>query len=269
MPIPMISGGRQVSDNRQSTYGSGLGTVYNYGSGNPYGPYAGLAKAPGLPGSGSSSGTGSSTSTSTSGKTPEAQTFLNSVMSGQALPYSPDRVNRLKSEAGDVNAAAEGALNEQINSNAAVGGASATDPSLTGARLNTMARRQTANQTAGRGIDEVAEGANFDAKLRAASMLEQSRMQSEALQAQMSQKAMSYMPQQYGGGGGRTGGNNFTGVPGTLEYQNANLGRFNTPSTPVHRTAADWRENARVNNLSDDAFDQEYEDFVLGTGSYA
>jgi CBS domain-containing protein len=101
------------------------------------------------------------------------------------------------------------AASQRMAQNAAVGGASPTDPSYQGGQMNLQARRQTANQMAGRRIDEQAEGANFDAKLKAASMLEQSRMQSESLQNQIQQRAMGYMPWNQGGGGGSIGPNNF------------------------------------------------------------
>lgn len=187
---PIISG----NTGRLGTPGR-LGPIYQYGSALPYGPYTGL------PGAGGNR-TGTSSSSASSGPTAAAQTFLNGVLSGNTLPYSPDRVTQMKSQASDTNAAGEAALNRQLDNQAAAGGASWNDPSRTGAKMNTMARRQTANQTSNRDIQETATGANFDAQLRAASMLEESRRQSEALQAGVQRTALGYMPWSQGGGGG-------------------------------------------------------------------
>lgn len=243
----------------------GMGPIYQYGAAMPYGPYSTLGRAGGT---GGSTGSSSGSSSSESGKTPEARTYLNQVISGEKLPYSPDRVNRLKSEAGDVNAAAESSLANRMASQAAVGGVSANDPSFQGGLMNLQARRQTANQTSSRGIDETAEGANFDAQMRAASMLEQSRMQSEALAAQVSSKAMGYMPWSGGGGGSSSGGNNFTGGTGIAEYQNARLGDFKEPADsgpqPMSLTERNRqaREQAYRTRLADEAY------AASGAGAY-
>lgn len=251
---PIVSGsyGRPTSAGR-------MGPIYQYGSALPYGPYSGLPRASTAPGAGGRTGT--STTTASSGPTAEAQQFLNQVLTGQQLPFSPERITQMKSAASDRNAAGEAALNSRIDQTAAMGGASATDPSLQGARLNTMARRQTANQTAARDIEEGAAGANFDAKMRAAGMLEQSRMQSEALQNQLSQRALGYMPWSQGGGGSMGARSQ---EPGLLEYQGARYGSYNSPSYNPHRTSDYWRWNAQVNNMGGDEFDQYMEDFLLG-----
>lgn len=201
------STGQQVDDHRSGGY-TGLGTVYQYGHQLPYGPYTGLPKAPGAPGAASGGG-GSSTSTSTTGPTGQAQTFLNGVLSGDKLPFSPAVRTGMLSQQSDMNAAAESALTGRMDANAAVGGAGANDPSLQGGKLGAMAKRQTANSTAKRDIDTQAEGANFDAQLRAASMLEESRRQSEALAAGVQKTAMGYMPWNQQGGGSGGGVNNF------------------------------------------------------------
>ncbi len=219
MAVPFINAntGQLLNTNTQSQAG-GLGTIYQYGHQTPYGPYTGMQGTMG--GAGGTGGSGSSSSSS--GPTGAAQAFLGGVLSGDKMPYSPDRVSQMYSQASDQNASAESALQGQIASNAAAGGSSATDPSLKGAQLGAMAKRQSANSTAKRDINQTATGANFNAQMQAAGMLEQSRMQSEQLQAQITQRAMGYMPwnQSGGGGGGQSRPSQFVGGYGGNPYTN-------------------------------------------------
>lgn len=224
---------------QQTTYsqGNGLGTIYQYGHQTPYGPFTGLpvAGAPGATG-------GTSTSTATSGPTGAAQTFLNGVLSGDKLPYSPDRINQMYSQASDQNASAEGALNARQDQTAAAGGASASDPSRNGAKLNTMAARQTANATSKRDINQTATGANFDSQLKAASMLEESRRQSEALAAGVQRQAMGYMPWNQGGGGGAQQQQSGGGYGYTSNDSSNRLDPASNGAGP-HSTYTDYRHN--------------------------
>jgi hypothetical protein len=225
----------------QSTYGqgNGLGTIYQYGHQTPLGPYTGLPVA--KPGGGT---TGTASSSGSSGPTAAAQTFLNGVLSGDKLPYSPDRINQMYSQASDMNASAEGALNDRMDMTAAAGGASANDPSRQGAKLNTMAKRQTANSTAKRDINQTATGANFDSQMRAAGMLEESRRQSEALQAGMQRTAMGYMPWSQGGGGqSQSTPGSYVGGYGGNAYTNQTDGRGNGEQSQTGYNQ--WRDDYR------------------------
>lgn len=241
MAVPFInaSTGKPINTNTQSQFGS-VGTIYQYGHQTPYGPYTGM---PGTTGGAGGTG-GSGSSSSSSGPTGEAQKFLNGVLSGEKMPYSPDRVNQMYSQASDQNAAAEGALQGQIASNAAAGGSSATDPSLKGAQLGAMAKRQSMNSTAKRNINETATGANFSAQMQAAGMLEQSRMQSEQLQAQIQQRALGYMPWNQGGGGGeQSRPSQFVGGYGGNAYTNQTDGRGDGEQTQTGYNQ--WRDDYR------------------------
>jgi hypothetical protein len=196
----------------QANYGAGLGGIQQFGYGNPYGPYYGLQK-PGQnkPGQGASGG-GGSTTTATSGPTASAEAWMNDVLAGKNLPFSPFQKSQMLSQQSDMSAAAEGARNQQLMGNAAMGGASAGDPSLNAARMSNMAARQAQNQTAARDIDVQANTANFGAQMDAASQLNQNAMNREAFQNGMQRTALGFMPwAQGGGGGGQSGGNNFGG----------------------------------------------------------
>lgn len=198
----------------QSTYGSGLGGIYQYGYANPYGPYSGLQKAGGAQtGGGTPTYGGGSTTTSRSGPTPTAEAWMNDVLAGKNLPFSPFAKSQMLSQQSDMSAAAEGARNQQMMGAAAMGGASASDPSLQGARMSNMAARQTQNQTAARDIDAQAYQANFGAQMDAASMLNQNAMNREAFQNGMQRTALGFMPWNQRGGGGGTGVNNFNYGP--------------------------------------------------------
>lgn len=205
----------------QSTYGSGLGPVYQYGAAMPAGPYSFL---PQKPTGGAAGASGSSAHTGGGGA---GEDFFKSVLSGGALPFSPTAKAGMVSHASDMNAAAEGANNQRLDNNAAAGGASSTDPSFQAAKMGNQAQRQTANQTAVRDIDTQAETQNFGAQMNAADALNRNQMSREAFANGQSSQAMSFLPFNQRGGGSN-GGSNFQG--GLLGFQNARLGNFKEPA---------------------------------------
>lgn len=100
-----------------------------------------------------------------------AKNFLNKVMSGTELPFDQGTQDNMLSQASDMNSAGERARNSEMNNNAAINGASMADPSLAGARMNSMARRQSDNAMARQNIGANAQRANFAAKSGAAGTL--------------------------------------------------------------------------------------------------
>jgi len=137
-----------------------------------------------------------------------AQQWLNDVLSGKNLPFNAQVQAQQISQASDMNAAGEAARNNQIDANAAAGGASARDPSLQGAKAANFARRQTDNQTSARDIMERGVGLNFNAQAGAASELNNNQMQREgwAQQAAMQRQGAMFNRPQEGGGGGHVRG---------------------------------------------------------------
>lgn len=151
--------------------------------------------------------TGGGSSTTTTGNA-DAESWFKDVMGGKTLPFSPFKQSQMLSQQSDMSAAAEGAQNEQLANQAAMGGASASDPSMAAARSSNMAHRQTANQTAARDISAAAEQQNFAAQMEAASQLN-SNAQQRALWAQQAANGaaigMPFSPWGAGGGGGGRG----------------------------------------------------------------
>lgn len=194
----------------QSNYGSGLGTIYQFGHQTPMGPYSSLQ------GEGATS---SSTIKPTGGANPADQ-WLTDVMNGKNLPFGPAQQAAQLTQQTDMNAAAEHARNGQMEANAAAGGASATDPSFAGAKAANFARRQTDNSRAAGNIASQAGSANFGAQANAAGQLSQNAMQREGWQQQNANQAMGFMP--WNQGGRTSGGNNFGGSnQGFLGYRPA------------------------------------------------
>ena len=198
---PMGGGGRQ------STYGQGLGPIYQFGAANPAGPYAGLDRAPGA--GGPAGGAGGPAG----GAESAAMKYLSGVVSGENTPYNESTRSSMYSQASGMNAAAEGAQNAQLQSSIAAGGASSTDPSAMTALRQNMAARQGANQRSMGDIDRTANLANQGAQQQAAgTLLSNETAREMAMKSQnqsASNAAMSYL---YGGGGGASqnrGGNNF------------------------------------------------------------
>jgi len=191
----------------QPTYGAGLGTIYQYGHQTPAGPYSFLQNAQGGTGvGGKPPATGASTATATSGPTASAESWMNDVLSGKNLPFSPQQIAAQTTQQTDMNAAAESARNGQLDANAAAGGASATDPSFQGAKAANFARRQTDNSRAAGQITSQANSANFGAQQNAASQLNQNAMQRESYQHQNQGQASGFLPwnQQGHQGGGES-----------------------------------------------------------------
>ncbi len=180
----------------QSTYGAGLGGVQAYGYGNPYGPYAGLNKAPGVGGTSSSSSTSTPAPANTA-----AMNFLNSVVSGGTLPYGQQQQDAMFGQASGMNAAAEASQNSEANDSASTNGASPTDPSLQNQFRQNAARRQTGNQRAMGEIQSKAGSANFGAQANAAGELMNQDRFNQDLAARQSGQAMSMLSQRYSGGG--------------------------------------------------------------------
>jgi hypothetical protein len=208
----------------QSTYGTGLGNIYQFGAQNPFGPYAGLNRAPGV------GGTGSSTTTSGSaGPTDAASAFFNEVLSGKKLPYDQSTQDSLYSTASDMSAAAEGANLQQATAAAQRGGASANDPSLQGQHLALQGQRQAANMKSKQDISNKSNIANFGAQEDAANALQQANFEQQRInQGNMN----SLMP--YSRGGGGKGGNNFGGSGGDqgfLQFHNANINDYRRPQS--------------------------------------
>jgi hypothetical protein len=181
---------RNRAGTTQSTASLG-GPIMQYGYQNKNGPY-GMGGGAGGAGSGSGS----------SGPTNAASAWYNGVLSGTNLPYSPFAKANLESKATGMNAAAETARNETMVGNAAANGASASDPSMAGAKLNSMARRQSDNANSVQDIESQANQANFAAQANAAAHLSQTQL---AYDEMANGNAMRYSPFAGGYGGGSSG----------------------------------------------------------------
>jgi hypothetical protein len=199
------SGQARPGSTSSPTYGQ-LGPIQAYGYANPAGPYAGLQQA-NKPGS-----TGASSGIS-GGADSAATKYLQGVVGGQNTPYNESTRNSMYSQASGMNAAAEGAQNQQAQEAMAMGGASSTDPSAMSVLRQNMASRQGANQRAMGQIESTANIANQQAQQQAANSLLAADTAKNAQNQAASQAAMNYL---YGGSGGGSsnGGNNFTGGTG-------------------------------------------------------
>jgi hypothetical protein len=179
-----------------ATYG-GLGTIGAYGlneNGMPaMGPYASLNAMNnfgGRPGAGGSGGSASFVGGGPGAQDPQssaATDFLNSVISGNKLPYGQDQQNALMGQASAQNAAAEAQQNQGAQDAAVQGGSSASDPSLQSQYRQNAARRQTGNQRAQGDIQSQAGSANFAAQGAAAGALLSHQERGAAMQQQQSQ----------------------------------------------------------------------------------
>jgi hypothetical protein len=138
--------------------------------------------------------------------------FLNGVVNGQNLPYSQQQQDTLYASASASNAQAEQEQNNQARSQAAAGGASPNDPSLSSVTQQDAARRQGANQTALGDIQSQAHSANFGAQAGAATGLMNADLQQQAINQrgnqfqqnlgfQQSQSAQRMLGGMFGGGG--------------------------------------------------------------------
>lgn len=134
-----------------------------------------------------------------------ADKWLNDIMSGKNLPFNAQVQAAQISEQSDMNAAGEAARNGQLDATAAAGGASASDPSLQGARASNFARRQTDNQTSVRDINQRGSLMNFNAQQQAAGQLNSNQMQREgwAQEAAMEQQRVNAAMAAQGSQGGQ------------------------------------------------------------------
>lgn len=164
-------------DGRQLHYGQGLGGIQAWGYQNPLGPYASLVN--------NKPGTGAGAGSSTTGPVASgADKWLEDVLAGKNLPFSPAQQGAMLTQQSDMSAAAEAARNQSMDANAAASGASGRDPSLQGAKAANFAARQTANQRAAGDIASQANSANFGAQMNAANVLSNNQMTRESWQQQ-------------------------------------------------------------------------------------
>jgi hypothetical protein len=204
---------QQMGANRTGGAYSGLGTgVQQFGQANPYGPFATLGGASGGDPKSSTGGT-------SSGADSAARQYLSGVVSGQNTPYNQTTRDSMYSQQSGMAANAEAGRNQQIAEQAAVGGASPSDPSYQRLIRQSMAARQSQNQQSMGDIDRTANLANQQTQQQAAGTLLGSEDERNALQQGYNQRAtqmaMGYL---YGNGGGQSsGGNNFQGS-GFLQY---------------------------------------------------
>ncbi len=182
----------------QTTYGSGLGNIYQYGAQNPAGPYAFAAQKPGAVQGGSTAG-----SASTGGADSAARKYLEGVVGGQNTPYNQTTRDSMYSQQSGMAGAAEAGRNQQIAEQSATGGASPSDPSYQRLIRQSMAQRQSQNQQSMGDIDRTANVANQQTQQQAAGTLLGSEDERNALQQGYNQRAtqmaMGYL---YGGGNG-------------------------------------------------------------------
>jgi hypothetical protein len=188
-----------MNANRTQSYGSGLGSVYQYGQANPYGPTIGMQRGGQTPGTGTGLTAGQPGATS---RESVARTYLTGTVQGQNTPFDQNTRNSMYSQASGMNAAAEGAQNQQMSEQAAMGGVSPTDPSYQAAQRQSMAMRQGANQRAMGQIDSQANLANQQAQSQAATTLLGSEDRNNALTMANSQAAQNAALQYLYGGGG-------------------------------------------------------------------
>lgn len=197
---------QQMGGNRQGGY-TGLGNIQQFGHANPYGPYATLGRA-GQPTAGRDGGAGMGAS---SGADSTARKYLTGVVEGQNTPYNQATRDSMYSQQSGMAGAAEGARNQQIAEQSAMGGASPSDPSYQRLIRQSMAARQGQTAQAMGDIDRTANLANQQTQQAAAGTLLGSEDERNALQQGYNQRAtqmaMGYL---YGGGGQSGGGvNNF------------------------------------------------------------
>ena len=199
MAIESYYNGSPYQTSTTSSYMGLGGPIMQYGYQNPYGPPGMRTNLSAQNPTGNNAGSSGSGS---SGPTNAASSWYNGVLSGTNLPYSPFAKTNLESKATGMNAAAETARNQTMVGNAAANGASASDPSMQGAKLNSMAHRQTDNANSVQDIESQANQANFAAQANAAAHLSQTQL---AYDEMANSNAMRYSPFGQGGGGSSRG----------------------------------------------------------------
>ena len=100
-----------------------------------------------------------------------AMGYLRSIMEGQNVPFTDAVKRQMLGQQSGMNAAAEATQANALCTGAAVGGASARDPSLQGALRQQMAARQGANTTAAGNIATQATLSNASARQGAGQQL--------------------------------------------------------------------------------------------------
>lgn len=203
---PIVNNGMS----RPGAVAGSMGPIYQYGAANPYGPYAGLQRAGAGTGASGSAPSGSTAGNST------ALSYLEGVVGGQNTPYNEQTRNSMFSQASGMNAAAEGAQNQQLQAAFAMGGANPNDPSAQNAMRQNMAQRQGANQEAMGSINRTANIANQGAQQSAANTLLARETALNAQNQAASQTALSYL---YGGGGSQGSGPNNFNLPQQMNQQ--------------------------------------------------
>ena len=194
---------QQAYGNRTGgTYG-GLGTnIQRFGQANPYGPFAGMQGAGGQPQGNSAGGREGG------GADSAARKYLTGVVEGQNTPYNQTTRDNMYSQQSNMAGAAEAGRNQQLSEQAAIGGASPTDPSYQRLIRQSMAQRQSQNQQSMGDIDRTANLANQQTQQQAAGTLMGSEDERFALQQGYNQRAtqmaMGYL---YGNSGGNQGPN--------------------------------------------------------------
>lgn len=202
MAVPRISaaGGQQMGGENRSGGYTGLGNIQQFGYANPYGPYATMQRGYGGPQNTASTGAGGKT-----GGDSVARQYLTGVVQGQNTPYNQTTRDSMYSQQSGMAAAAEAGRNQQLAEQAAIGGASPSDPSYQRLIRQSMAARQSQNQQAMGDIDRTANLANQQAQMGAAERLMSSEDEQNALaqgyNARATQAALGYL---YGGGGTRS-----------------------------------------------------------------
>jgi len=194
--------GQQGLGNRQGGY-TGLGGIQRFGQANPMGPFTGLAGGGGQSPGYNPTGGAAGGSTGDRGSS-VARDYLTGVVQGQNTPYNEATRTSMYGRAAGMNAAAEGAQNRQMSEQAAMGGASPTDPSYANLMRQSMAQRQGANVQAAGDIDRTANLANQQTQQQAAGALMGSEDERYALQQGYNQRAMqTALGYLYGGSGGQ------------------------------------------------------------------
>jgi hypothetical protein len=185
---------------------------------------------PGTPGTPAAT----STTTMTSGPTAGAESWLNGVLAGTNLPFSPEVQSAQLATASDMTSDAEAARNGAMNAQAAAGGASANDPSLQGAKMNSMARRQSDNTQAQNSIKSQANIKNFGAQMDAAGQLQQTALTREGFAHNMQNQALGFLPWNAGGRGNSGGGEGGDDGGGHKQGGNGFMGFYNGPGATTN-----------------------------------
>jgi hypothetical protein len=148
---------------------------------------------------------------------------LQSVVSGQNLPFDQTTRSNLLSGASDMNAAAEASNAEDMRARVASSGGSLTDPAAQAALARLKSTRQQGNASAAQAIDSQANQANFAAQQNAAGALSSTRLNQAQIDPYYNGAPHQFTGTTWGSGGGTGGaaspnaGTTSTGVPTTID----------------------------------------------------